>query len=92
MWIFDELLAWAGTALLAISSPASRAQPWSGVDFVVRVGACSDHLDLFLAAKDGPVLASCANDFNLFEEVSLVPAELYLRDLVVLIEVDKVSL
>ena len=59
---------------------------------VVRVCACSNHLDLVFAAIDGPILASSANNLDLFEQVSLIPAELYLSDFVLLVKVDEVSL
>ena len=45
-----------------------------------------------LAIIDWPVLASCTNNLDLLEEISLVPSELYLRDLAILIEMYEVRL
>lgn len=59
---------------------------------VVRIRACSDHLDLVFAAIDWPVLASSADDLDLLKQISLIPAELYLHNLVILIEADEVRL
>ena len=91
MWVFDVLLAWTCTSFCAISS-APWAECWCWVDLVMGVCACSDHLYLVLSAIHGPVLASSPYDFILLEEVSLIPAESDLSDLIISIEVDKVRL
>lgn len=62
------------------------------VDFVRSTSASIDHLDLVFASEDWPIPACLADDLDLLEKVALVPAKSDLCDLVVLVEVDKVSL
>ena len=92
MWILDILLAWAGTSLAIVSASSSRAEIWCRVGLVGGSSASRDHLDLLFASVHWPILASCANDFDLFEQISLIPAKLDLGDLAILVEVDEVWL
>lgn len=95
MWIFNVFLGRTGVSLSAISAvsgPTTRAQCGCGIDFIRRSCTCGDHLDLVLAIINGPVPASCTNNFNLFEQVTLVPTDSYLGDLIVLVEMYEMDL
>lgn len=93
--VFDVFLArtWVSLSTIgSVSVPTTRTQRGRRVDLVCAGVACGDHLDLGFAIIYGPVLASCTDNFDLLEEVSLVPTESDLSNLVFLVEVYEMDL
>lgn len=95
MRVFDVLFAWAGTPLRTVgmaSVPTTRAQRGCWVDLVGGGCAGGNHLDLVFAAIHRPILSSCTDNFDLLQQIALIPAQSNLSDLVVLVEMYEVSL
>lgn len=95
MRVLNVFLAWTGASFRTVgiaSVSTARAQRRGGVHLIRCACARGDHLDLLLAAIHWPVLSSCTDDFDLLQEVALVPTETNLCDLVILVKMYEVGL